>query len=305
MTYLTNHTFQKLCRKINLKEQIEMADFVAHIYNDSSLFYFFNSFELKYLFNFKTLLENNKETQVNYFEYVPERKDTKQFVFEKKGTLKYHLYNDCDFLKKDFVNYNIPPEIKELGSDAIEEYRTWFIAKGFATKYEGLNYPVSKIIFHYNLKYPKKYAITPLAEDYPLIEEKTNTSQIEEAHSFDYNEFLNSIEDIKKQRSNAFQCKVTRTLSKFDYLLSRSDDDIKAKVSELYSPVFITNYGLDTIKTLFKNSKQLKHELMKNLIAYFKWTYLNNGKNIDVTTLEDFGLGCCSKCKERELQGAL
>ncbi|GGG51816.1 hypothetical protein [Bizionia arctica] len=305
MAYLTKHTYSKLSRKIDLKTKVSQQLFMKHILNDQKLYYIFNSVELKYLFNFKLLFENNKEQMEHYLSYVPKQKDEKKYVFETKRKLKYHLSSACSFLKKDFLNFNIPQEIRDLGDVAIEDYRSWFKKEGYAEQYSEGILDVSVVVFRYNNIFPMKYGVARLNEKYNLIEEIPNSSIEREDSKFNYHTFLENIEDLKNDYAFHFQCKVTRTLSKFDYLLQRSDTEIANKISELFTPEFITNYGMDRVKKMFVISKRIKKELMSALIDYFKWTYRSTLHSIDTVTLEHFGLECCHSCKENQIENKL
>ncbi len=294
--YITNFTFSKLCRNLNIKTEVDLETFIYHIYDDASLFYFFNKLELKYLFNYKNILENDENYLVQYYQHVPKRIDTKSFVFEKPRKLKYHLSNECECMKHDYVDFHIPQDIRDLGDDVVEEYRNWFKEKDYANQYFQGILDIPKVVFDYNMMFPPKYKVTPLNEKYKLVLELSNSNIHEIENSFDYSRFLNNIINIKKRRANKFQCKITRTLSKFDYLIHKSDEEIIFKIVELFSVRFVENYGLENIKELFKYSIKLKKELMRNLIEYFKWTYKNKNVSIDELTLNKFGLECCSKC---------
>ncbi|EGV43586.1 hypothetical protein BZARG_2641 [Bizionia argentinensis JUB59] len=300
MAYLTKHTYSKLSREIDLKTKVSQEVFQQHILKDYKLYLIFNSVELKYLFNFKLLFENDKEQMKRYLKYVPAQKDTKKYVFEIKGKLKYHLSSDCWHLNKDFLNYNIPQEIRDLGDAAIEDYRRWFKAEGFAEQYLKGELDVSIVVFRYNNIFPFRYGVARLNEKYKLIEELPNSSIKTESQQFNYDAFLRDIEGLKKEHAFHFQSRVTRILSKFDYLLYRSDSEIVEKITDLFTPEFITNYGMDRVKELFTISKRIKKALMKALIDYFKWTYKSTLNSIDTVTLENFGLECCRSCKENK-----
>jgi hypothetical protein len=301
MAFITNYTFNKLCKNLDIKNEIDMQTFKDHIYNDANLFYFFNKLELKYLFNYKNLLENDEKYIAEYYQYVPKSIDTKSYVFEKPRKLKYHLTNECNFLNHDYVDFHIPKDITDLGDKVVEEFRAWFKSKGYAQKYFNGTLKNSKVVFDFNMKFPPKYDIKPLNENYKLVLELGNSSTYELDLAFDYDRFKENINIIKKKRTNRLQCKVTRTLAKFDYLVSKSDSEITLKVSEIFSNKFIENYGLKNLKELFSFSRNLKRELLENLTNYFKWSFNNKLLAIDNRSLEQFGLECCHKCQENSV----
>ena len=45
MAFVTNYTFSKLCKTLDIKKEIDLQTFKDHIYNDANLFYIFNKLE--------------------------------------------------------------------------------------------------------------------------------------------------------------------------------------------------------------------------------------------------------------------
>jgi hypothetical protein len=297
MAFITNYTFNKLCRNLDIKKEIDLQTFKDHIFNDANLFYLFNKLELKYLFNYKNLLENDEKYIAEYYQYIPKSIDTNSYVFEKPRKLKYHLTNECECLNHDYVDFHIPEDITDLGDKVVEEFRTWFKSKGYAQKYFNGTLNNSKVVFDFNMIFPSKYNIKPLNEHYKLVLELENSNTYELNSAFNYDKFKENISIIKKKRMNRFQCKISRSLSKFDYLLNKSDSEIRTKISEIFSNQFVENYGLKNLKELFRFSLNLKRELLENLTDYFKWAFKNRNLEIDNHSLNKFGLDCCNKCQ--------
>ena len=302
MANLTNYTYSKLCRKLQIKHSIDLNFFLEHIYNDPKIHFMLNKFEVKYLFVYKSLLDDEEIFYLEYYKEVPEQTDTQTYVYEQAGKLKYHLSQDCVFIKKDFIDFNIPPEIRKLGDKEVEDYRNWFKSKGYAELHFSGNLDKSVVVFNYNLLFPKKYKVPPLNESYELITNKPNSNSIivtEEV--FNQEDFLKKIEHLKKLYYNTFSCKVSRILSKFDYLLRKTDSEIQEKIKEILDPEFIKNYGMKNTKEKFKISRDIKIKIMAQILNYFKWNYKINEKSFNSTTLEQFGLDCCSSCKKNVL----
>lgn len=44
-------------------------------------------------------------------------------LFRSNGPLKYHFDNSCGYLKSDYLNFTIPPEIAHKGPEEIEKFR--------------------------------------------------------------------------------------------------------------------------------------------------------------------------------------
>lgn len=80
-------------------------------------------------------MESNEGSNWNeYLIYKPlqESPDPKKIVFSKgKKGGTYHLYEDCEILNGNFVDFVIPPEIQDLDnkipeSGAVNFFRDWF-----------------------------------------------------------------------------------------------------------------------------------------------------------------------------------
>lgn len=299
MAFLTKYTFSKLCKKVRINREIDVNFFVEHVYNDPQIHYILNKSEVRYLFKYRAILEDEDNFYTEYYQEVPERVDTGSYVFEQAGKLKYHLNDNCQFIKKDFIDFNIPLEIRTLGKKAIDEFRNWFKDKNFAEQYYNNTLDNSVVVFNYNLKFPKKYSIPPLNEKYELVKKLSNSNSSESEIKFDMKEFQKNLIYLKEKYYNIFSCEVSRTLSKFHYLLRKPDGEIKEKMSEVFSKEFTDNYGMKNIKDKLEFSRNLKTEIIIQLLDYFKWSYKLDEKKFNNVTLEKFGLDCCSNCKKQ------
>lgn len=298
MVHLTNYTFSKLCKKLEINRDIDLDFFLEYVYDDLQVYYMLNKFDIKYLFNYRTLLEDEDRYLAEYYEEVPEREDTQSYVFERGGKLKYHLDNNCKFLKKDFVDFNIPSDIQNLGHEVVKEYRDWFRSMGYADDYNNDILDPQKVVFSYNSKFPPKYNIPILNDNYKLVQRLPNSQNTVQDRDFDQEAFNDRILHLKTLYSNEFSCKVLRIISKFDYLSRKSNSEIEDKISEVFSKEFIVNYGINNLKEKFRNSRSIKIKLIKELLSYFKWNYKINDKKFNTITLESFGLECCGNCKQ-------
>lgn len=296
MAFITNYTLSKLARSLEIKEIITEEIFISHIYEDQRLFSFFTKWELKYLFNYKKLLENEKSHLV-YFQQVPKTLDTYTYATESDSKLKYHLSVNCKLLIKDFRGFIIPPEVKE--AKLITEFREWFKENNFEVKYNNGEISKEFIVRKYNREFASKYDLKELNEQYDLIDEKPNSGHEEKLSSFNLNEFHKTIEECIEYKRNTLNSYEKRILGKWEGMQSKSDLEIKNKVIELVGEVFYNNYGLEAIKDLWKNYAKVKRGvLLKELIEYFKWTYKADEKIFDKITLENFNLSCCGHCSD-------
>ena len=169
---ITESTYGKLCTKLNLKKAPDKEMFIKHVYNDKRLFHILNKYEVRYLFNLKNLLQEYDvdDSEFTFMRLVPKRKDTKKYVFEKESFLKYHLNNNCEALFNDYLDFYIPQELREQGDFAIEDYRTWFKNKGYKEDYLNGEFDQQAMIFQYNMKFPNQYMVSPLGENFKLVQ---------------------------------------------------------------------------------------------------------------------------------------
>jgi hypothetical protein len=306
MAHLTKSNLGKLCQKLKINNEIDLDIFVNNIYNDKEIYYILNRIEIEYLFKYKMMLDNEDEFFAEYFEKVAEKEDSKTFVFNKGGKMKYHLSSDCKLLKKDYLDFAIPQDIQDLGDKDIEEYRDWFRDNNFADRFKNKTIGKDLIIKAFNDKYTKEpYNIKKIEDNSNLLIVEIPNSSIRYIEK-DYNkvEFIKKITELKKQFQNIFQCKISRKLSKFKYLLKMSDLEIKQKIDEVFVEGFTNNYGIENLKEKFKVSKGIVYEIISLLLEYIRWNYKANDKDFNILTLEKFGLECCISC-EKESKNVL
>ncbi|MFC6102829.1 hypothetical protein [Olivibacter domesticus] len=297
MAYLTQYSYSKLCQKVDIDFDTSLNSFIWHIYDDNELYYILNKRDIEYLFKYKLILEDEKKFAVEYFVIVPKEEDSKEWVFNKGGKTKYHMSLDCQLLRKDYVDFYIPREIRSLGDSAIDEYRIWFSKNRFAEKFKAKSIGNDAIISAFNSKYPKKYCIQPIAEGSNiLVIEKPNSKNIEVKKHFDLRYFKNRIDFLKQKFHNEFTCKNTRTMSKFRFLDKKTDEEIRNVFSEIFSPLFVENYGLEKIRSKFKQAIEVINEIISLVLEYLRWKWNFLDKQFDEISLESFGLECCHAC---------
>ncbi len=298
MAYLTKYNFSKLCQTIEINRHISMDAFLKYIYDDKEVYYILNKMEIEFLFKYKMMLKDEKKFLVEFYKEIPEREDTKTMVFNRGGKIKYHLTDKCKLLRKDYIDFDIPIDIQEEGDEAIEEYRNWFKSNNYGENYKLGKITKDRIIRDFNLKYPSKYGLKPIENNSNiLVVEIPNSSKEQLIEEFDIKGFKERITALKTKWRNYFPCKVSRTFSKYKYLLRKSDEEIKSKMTELFTEHFADNYGIENLKNKFLISKRINNEVISELLEYFKWTYEIDNKEFDILTLEKFGLECCNSCK--------
>ncbi|WP_420150240.1 hypothetical protein [Spirosoma sp.] len=297
MAFLTKYNLSQLSQKLEINVDVSLEMFLQHIYNDPEIYSILNKREVEYLFKYKMLLEDEETFAIEYYNEVPEKEDTKSYVFNKGGKMKYHLSPSCKLITKDYLDFNIPDEIKSIGDAAVQEYREWFNSNKFGDRFRSKEIDKNTIIALFNTKYPKKYGINPIEDNSNLLViEQPNSTIRTVAHSYDSEKNKRELNKLKYDWQRNFPCRVTKTMAKFKHLLTKTDDEIKAKISELFSSVFIENYGMEKLKYKFQLSKELTNGIITLILDHIKWTYDINDKRFDNKTLEKFGLECCLSC---------
>jgi hypothetical protein len=300
MAYLTQYSYSKLCQIVEINFEINLTSFLEHIYDDKELYVIFNKRDLVYLFKYKLILEDENKFCIEYFQPIPEREDTKEWVFNKGGKTKFHADANCKLLKKDYIDFHIPNEIRELGLDAIDEYRQWFQSNNFAEKYKAKAISKDFIILAFNSKYPKLYGIALIANNSNLlVVEKPNSNNVKVEKEFDYACFKGRLDYLKTKFNHEFPCKNTRILSKFRHLSGKPDIAIKEALSDIFSEDFATNYGINKINNKFNSAKEIINEIISLLLEYLRWKFDFKEKEFDKVTLETFGLECCRACSDK------
>jgi hypothetical protein len=296
MTYITKYTLNKLLKSFDGGEKISIKKFTQEIFTDSRLFFFFNKFELNYLYNYKKFLEDEVKL-VAYFKQIPPAQDTQTYVNEYKHSLTYHLDDDCPNLVKDFLGFKIPQEVKD--AYLVNELRLWFKENNFISRYMDGLITSNKIIYIYNTSFAIKHRLQILNENYRLIDEKqfSGCSVIED--SFDVFKMQTKLDNIVSKIYRLISTEELERLSKFDWLRNKSDEEIDAKLQHTFGNNIFNKYHRSELISFWNTFHKLKINIMDQLLAYFKWNYKSDKKDLDVVTLENFGLKLCSTCNQK------
>ncbi len=90
---------------------------------DSDLSFILTTPELTFLQIYKEVCKSDKDS-IKIYKRREKRKDTGNFVWEG-GTPAFHSSIGCPVLTSNFLNLEIPPEIKKQGETSIERYRVF------------------------------------------------------------------------------------------------------------------------------------------------------------------------------------
>lgn len=300
MALLTNYTYSKLCTSIEIDFNISLEQFIRTIYPSPELYYILNSREISYLFKYANILDDEKKFTTEYYDFVPEKIDHKNFVNEKAGKLSFHLNRDCEFLSKDFKDFYIPDDIKELGDNVIAEYRDWFKKNEFYSRFFNNEIGLDVIIMRFNNEFPKKYGFPPLNEDFKLLQEIPNSKDTFVKDAFDIKNCEMQINELIRRFDDTFTSFDQRKLSKFSNKHDSEIEGLRALLEKMFGVDVVKIKGLDWVRAQLLKGKELKNQLITLVLEYVRWTKGFASKDFDVASLEKFGLKCCYSCKQEE-----
>lgn len=317
MAYLTPNSFYQLCRETEV--EMDSKDFYSffkeYISDDYNIYKMFNKFNLHDLIQ-KVILSSNEfpDIKIKKREYknVEERKDDLSYVFEIKGKVKYHLYQDCESLHKGFRNFNTPIEFFSLENkeEAISELREWFIKNDFTVeRYEKGEFHIETVIMRYNAYFPKKYkGLKELNENYKLLEIKGAGKSPKEI-DVNVENILKKLAEYSEERKNLCNMIILdKFLCKHDYLWDKlEDEEIKEKIKSfnIDDEVFLKHYTTKFIKKFWKRHYEIKTEVLKLLNKLIQYKYDFRDKDFEVNFLEQYNLGCCHYCNNRKVNEIL
>lgn len=311
MAFVTNSTFNLLTSKIGQLISVDFDDsldfYTNNIFSDKRTYFLFNKLELSKLFTAKSILEDEKKFINIYFSELNIREDNKLFVFSKGGKYKFHLYEDCESLNKDYVDFRVPEEIRDSGDDAINDFRNWFVQNKFKDKYlqNFENFVDNKeldkyVVSLYNNLFPSKYNIKKLHDDYVFATEMKSSGKTEIKQNLQLNELLSFIDFSMVKRDILInKGDVIKRLTKYDWMLDKDRTQIEYTISEKIHPSFIKNYGYNKLIALWREHKEIKDAVYEKLIDYFKTIYKFDEKNFENVDLEALGMAKCRFCEKR------
>ena len=305
MAFVTEFTFGKLASSFELNHGIDYITkefFVKNIYSDGRLFGFFNQYNLKRLYNYKFILENHEE--LDAYDFVERLPDTKRYVFDRGGQLKYHLFDNCETLNSVYKDYIIPVEVQD--NDLVEKYRAWFEVNQFKEKDESGEQIQELVIQKYNNQFASENGLPKLNLSYKLIQTKSNTGNKKVDYSFNLDKFHAKINSLIEYKFDLCCSRTLIYLAYYDYYHNKTHPEIKEKIMELSQKYpetignnFINNYGINNLINFWRIHHKLKTEVFQLLASFFRWTYKLDEINFNEYTLNNFGLRSCLICKRK------
>lgn len=116
--FLTNSNYNKL-KSMYAGLVLKVDEEVRNRVYKENLSWILADFDYKYLFA-EVLLLNNSGLVI-----TKKNKKTRNdiFIFDEKDTAKYHYSRSCEYSTKDYLNFEIPEEVKTKGLKEIERFK--------------------------------------------------------------------------------------------------------------------------------------------------------------------------------------
>jgi len=269
MAYITLANTKKIILQSNIKE-LNLEGEIYHI-----PIYFFSKYEKNELLAIKELLKDpEKYFKEIYKPYKPV--DTYSYVYEGQHP-SYHKFSSCPRLNSDYQNFEIPPEIKAKGPEAVKEFRKWF---------EEVKYLLDRPdVFVARLQARWGIVTNPKA----INRDNSGSTIIE---NLTIEELEEKIDGLIKEAGRFYyksdkNKKILKRFSKLTFIAYKKYDDIYNND---------TGYSDEEVKQLLKHyDKEYKKPLKKYLIEYYRLKH-NPEIKMEGYLLDKLGFNPCRFC---------
>ena len=99
LVYITKSTLNQIMNKVDEEEIKNQLENVEILKIGNNKFDFLNKLQVRQILLYKYLSENI--TEIHTFKKIEKKADGNRFLI-KTSTPKYHLYSDCEYLKRNF-----------------------------------------------------------------------------------------------------------------------------------------------------------------------------------------------------------
>ncbi|OSI07760.1 Uncharacterised protein [Neisseria animaloris] len=282
MAYISRFNFGRLVanRETTLNND-DLTRECNKIYADKDIDWF-SDLEKKRLFLCKILLTepNNPLFQKIICNKWIKIQTTDNFKKAKKPREpRFHRDKDCEWLNKDYENYNLPANFLEFyKTKGVEEFRLWFKTPIIDHRNNEMRTPEDWINNGDKMKFLAQVETKWNKVSWSNFEKQFRPNSGRE--SFD-NWNLKKIEE-----------KIDQLLSKFDsWYLSLSEED-QIRINKIKNKNITTKEDLE-----IKFKKEFRFSMKDLLLTYYYATAINSNIPIENTTiLEKLGFKPCKKC---------
>lgn len=269
MSFITLSNANRIIFKTDLKD----AKINGVIYKKA--IYFLNKYEIKNLLAIQEFFKNPELFFNQYYKPLESRKDTLQYIFEA-STSSYHNSADCERLCSDYINFELPEEIKEKGTAVIEEFRIWFKQNRY------LMDDPQVFIMRMQLRWGITRSLNEIKMENSGIVEVENLTLVEIEQKIDELISKAGVLYYENSKSNA----ILKRFNRFTFLAEREgpldNND--------------TGYSDEEVKELLKSYDTIIKQPIKKLLINYYRIKLNPTLKIEQKILEQLGFKSCSKC---------
>lgn len=119
--YLTNSSMDEL-KQLYFNSIIQVDEHVRKAVYTEDLAWIFSTMELRSLYAELLVASGIEQSRISG---TKAQRNDGQHLFRTNGPLKYHFDSSCGYLKSNYLNFTIPPEIELKGPDEIEKFRVF------------------------------------------------------------------------------------------------------------------------------------------------------------------------------------
>lgn len=274
MPYITVSNSKKIIRSLN---QVRLEEIEIEIYKNKISF--FNDKEIGRLKGIREFLRDPDNFSTQYYEPL-QVKDSFRYVYPEKNP-SYHEDNTCPNLNSNFINVEIPFEIRERGEEEVKKFRNW--------------HETNKLLYESDIKkyiFKLQHHFLILREINPQSIEFENSGQ-EEIKNYDIKELENKIDSIISDASryywdNPDKQSVIRRFGKLTFLAYVNGD------------IYTNDSGLndDELKTFLRQYDNNFKTPVKNLLIEYYRLLHNPDMTFEGRLLDKLNFKPCRACMD-------
>ncbi len=215
----------------------------------------------------------NPEFYINHIYQKIEKPDNSRLVYTG-GKPAYHDSRDCEALKRDYVNYEIPVEIEGRGEREIHAFREWWKAEEKLLLSNPSRF-VDRMSIHWRLKNPPDLRAISADNSGVAVVENFDVAAVEA----EIDNLLNAMNEIRRANPTLIQEFGKRTFAVQRGKISIANEEDRATL----------------------NDWDKKKSTLKEKLRLFFQLRFNPDLELDSSLLDALGFKRCSSCHGGDL----
>jgi len=272
MAYITTSNSKKIISTIS---EISLSEIETSVYKKE--IYFFNRKEQAMLKGIREFLRDPDNFSAQYYKPLV-IKDSLRYVYPEHPPA-YHKDNTCPKLQSNFINFEIPEEVREKGEVEIKRFRAFF-----AENKHLLDGRIKEFIEKMQARFFITREINPKSIDY-------SNSGTKEVPNYSIEELEKEIDKILKEagkyyRDNPDKQEIIKRFGKLTFLAYVHGDIYKndSRLNDKDLKEFLKEYDI-----------RFKKPVKNYLIEYYRLLY-NPSMTFNGTLLDRLGFRKCGHC---------